>query len=435
MSGTLLMVASSFNEQLLRTPRALGLHVALAAKNAPTDATLYDVHLPVDERDEVAVLSTVLEYQRRHGPVDAVASYHEGSIHVAARVAETLGLPGNSYDAALTMRNKHLTSQALSRAGVRSPKTALVHTVDQAVAVAPSIGYPLVAKPRSGGASQGVVKVTGPAELEPAIALISGLYDTQAFEHNGHRLANMCYSVYLPGTTGVILQEFVSGPEVAVDFIYGDDRYEVLAIHDKPQAWDERCFIERIYTTPSQLPESVQAAVIATALDGLRAVGATTGAAHVELRVSDDGPVLLEINGRLGGTAAFVQESIERSTSVWGPLEYLRVVLGERPDVRRKEPCTPAGFIGLALDRCGQIVAFRGEAEVRSLPGVLNVRHHLKVGDRVFVQYPQNPNVFFAHVLVEGPSHGALLATMQQVEEEFRPVVVPEDLPLDDLLT
>ncbi|KAA2261097.1 ATP-grasp domain-containing protein [Solihabitans fulvus] len=418
---TLVMISSSLNPDLLHTPRKMGLKVVLVAAAPPRDPAAFDCHLPVDELDEDAVLDAVLGYIAEHGEVHAVATFHEGSLHVAARLAKELGLPGNSPEAARAMRDKFLTGRILAEAGVGTPVTLLATTLDQARAAARQLGYPLVVKPQSGASSQGVIKVRDDAELDAAFTLVNDLYRVREFTDGQFSAPNLGHIFFYPNLRGVLVQEYVTGEEVAIDLVYGDGVFEALAIHDKPVPFAEHHFFETTYVTPSVLPQAVQRDVVDTAVNALRALGATVGAAHVELRVTDAGPKIIEVNGRLGGTTAYVQESIRESTGVWGPLEYLRAVLGERPrgpQGRRGH----AGFTPLMAERTGRIERFEGVEEVERMPGVIGIRWMSRPGDHLVVKYPENPASYFALVLARGEDRAEVLRALREAERVLRPV-------------
>lgn len=421
---TLLMIASSQNPDLLRTPRALGLRLLLAAGKAPEDTDLYDEHLPVNEFDEEAVLAAVRAHLAAGGAVDAVACFHEGCLHVAAAVAEELGLPGNPVQAVWNMRDKYRCAGVLRDAGVPSPETRLVTDPRSASEAAEQIGFPLVVKPQSSAMSQGVVKVNDLSELDQAISLIDTVYTSDGFSDGRYRVDNIGKIYIHPRLRGIVLQEYLPGPEIAVDVVYGDGVYRPLVIHDKPLPFVHH-FIEGAYVTPSELDADVQARVLDVTVRALRALGATAGGAHVELRVTPDGPKILEVNGRLGGTTAFVQESIHASVGVWGPREYLRAVLGERPDGPTHDP-RPAGFTALLAPRTGEIAAFHGAQEVLQIPGIQAVRWMNKPGDHVVIDYPANPVSCFALVLATGQTRADVLAALVEADRTLRPVYADE---------
>lgn len=419
---TLLMIASSTNPDLLLTPREMGLTVVLIAAKAPDDDSLYDIHLPANELDETAVLSAVRGFIASGGRIDAVATFHEGALHVAARVCEELRLPGNSTEAVRAMRDKVVTGKRLTAAGVPTPRTDVVTTIEQARATAAEFGYPLVLKPQASGASQGVTKVENDVELKEAFENIISLYDPGFFTEGRYSVPNVAHIYAYPEARGVLIQEYVPGEEFAVDLVYGGGDYRPLVIHDKPYPFAEPHFIEGAYVTPSALPESDQTEVIDTAVAALKAVGATVGGAHVEVRRTDTGPKVIEVNGRLGGTTAFVQESIWESTGVWGPREYLRAVLGEPLDFTSKTPPVPAGFMPLLADRTGELAGFEGVATTLAIPGVIQLRWMAGPGDHVVIKYPENPVSCFVLVLARGESRDQVLSALEQAEKTLKPV-------------
>ncbi|MEU7560292.1 ATP-grasp domain-containing protein [Streptomyces eurythermus] len=416
------MIAASLNPDLLRTPHEMGLEVVLAAATPPADESLYDLHLAVDELDEQAVLAAVRDHLARGGRIDAVATFHEGALHVAARIAAELGLPGNSPEAVRAMRDKFLTGQRLAKAGVPTPGTLVATTLVEAQAAAAELGFPLVLKPQASASSQGVTKVENETELKAAFDNITGLYEPDAFSDGAYSVPNVARIYAYPQAQGVLIQEYVPGEEFAVDMVYGGGEYRLLAIHDKPYPFAEPHFIEGAYATPSSLPEKEQSLLVDAAVDALKALGATVGGAHVELRVTDEGPKVIEVNGRLGGTTAFVQESIRESTGVWGPKEYLRAVLGEPLNFTAKKHPTPAGFTPLLADRSGEIAGFVGAEEVMDVPGVIGVRWMAKPGDHVVIKYPENPVSCFALILARGETREQVLSALEGAEKVLKPV-------------
>lgn len=416
------MVATSLNAELLRTPHDLGLRVVLAAKSPPSDRSLYDLHLPVDELDVDAVRAAVRDYRDGGGRIDAVACFHEGSLHVAAEISAELGLPGNSPEAVLTIRDKYRAAEALAAAGLPAAHSITVSSAEEAAAAAEKLGFPAVVKPRSSGASQGVSKVRDRAEAASAYQAVADLHERREFREGPFVVPNVGQIFFHPRARGVLVQEYLDGPEYAVDLVYGEGAYEVLAVHGKPSPWHETFFIERTYLTPPGLSAADEKAVTDLAISALRAVGATTGGAHVEVRLTVDGPKVIEVNGRLGGTTAYVQESIRESTGVWGPAEYLRAVLGQRPHGGTGR--RPTGFTALLAERTGRYERFTGVEETLAIPGVRGIRWMAKPGDHVVIRYPWNPISCFALVLAGGDTPADVLRALERAEQTLRPVVV-----------
>ena len=100
------------------------------------------------------------------GELDGVTTFCELAVPLTARLAERLGLPGNSPDAVDTARNKHAARAAMSAAKLPTPRNFLIEAKDQLADAAAAVGFPAVIKPVSGAASIGVIRVNDEAELQ-----------------------------------------------------------------------------------------------------------------------------------------------------------------------------------------------------------------------------------------------------------------------------
>ena len=78
---------------------------------------------------------------------------------VAARVAAALGLPGNPVEAVDAARSKLRTREASEQAGLPTPRSQRVRSLDELYAAAVEIGFPAVVKPEFGASAVGCVRV------------------------------------------------------------------------------------------------------------------------------------------------------------------------------------------------------------------------------------------------------------------------------------
>ena len=98
-----------------------------------------------------------------------------------------------------------------------------------------------------------------------------------------------------------------SGKTTLLNMIAAIDRptggeLRVLAVFDKPDPLDGPFFEETIYVTPSRHPAATLAEVERITAAGAKALGLAEGPVHAELRLSPQGPVVLEIAARsIGG--------------------------------------------------------------------------------------------------------------------------------------
>jgi len=220
----------------------------------------------------------------RQRPVLGVCTYDEGFVIAAAVVAERLGLPGLTTAGAARCRDKHLTRIALTDAGLPQPRFTLAATAEEAAESAERIGYPVVLKPRGMGASAGVVRVTEPAELAGAFRV------TTRASHAGPPAFEQ----------GVLVEEMVQGPEISVDGVLTAGQYQPFCLARK-HLGPPPCFEEVGHIVDAGDPLAGDAAIRTTLARAHRVLGLADGITHTEIRLTTRGPVIIEVNGRLGG--------------------------------------------------------------------------------------------------------------------------------------
>lgn len=215
------------------------------------------------------------------GAVDGALTFDERYVELTAAVVERLGSPGATTAAVRTLKDK----AALRAATAGRPYAVgfgVARSAKEAHEVAAALGYPVVLKPRALGGSIGVVKVDAPTELDEAFRLADGA-----------RVGALA-SAHL----GVLVEEYVDGPEISVDASVCGGRTRVHVVADKLLG-PEPYFEEVGHVVPSVRADARE--VLATVEDVHRLSGFDDGVSHVELRLSARGPRLIEANARLGG--------------------------------------------------------------------------------------------------------------------------------------
>lgn len=231
------------------------------------------VQVSLDDTD--AVLAAARELR-----VDGVLTYDEMRVELAARIAAELGIPHLDAGAARRCRDKLETRRALSRAGVPSARANHVFSFDEAQRAARDVGFPCVLKPRALAGSIGVTLVDGPEDL------------AAAFELAGEARYG---SVDPPA--GVLVEEYLSGPEVSVDSVVLGGRVAPVTMARKRLGFTPYFEETGHVVTSEPIPNDVRQVVVAAH----RALGIDCGVTHAELRLTPTGPRIVEVNARLGG--------------------------------------------------------------------------------------------------------------------------------------
>ena len=188
---------------------------------------------------------------------------------------------------ALALTGDKLATLELARSlGVPTPRTVLVTTVDEALEAAGELGWPVVLKPQSsrvyGGAhgirSFGVGYAADPAGLAQ---------EMQQFV----------------GRCAVLLQEYGAGEAHGVELLLVDGRplaaFQHRRIHEVPLTGGASALRESVPLSAALYRHSVR----------LLSEMGWTGLAMVEFKVGNDGPKLMEINGRIWGSLPLAVKS------------------------------------------------------------------------------------------------------------------------------
>jgi predicted ATP-grasp superfamily ATP-dependent carboligase len=215
--------------------------------------------------------------------VDLIIPVTDSAILPLSEARETfegkcqLALP--QADALEATTNKLKTVQLARRLGVPVPATKLVHTAKEAERQADTFDWPVVLKPMMSRVYR---------DREAIESFTVGYADTPA------RLVQMVRA--LEGRCGVLLQQYVAGRGVGVDLLLDNGRplaaFQHRRVREFPFTGGVSACCESTKLDP-QLYEYAE-----------RLMGALnwTGLAMVEFKMGTEGPVLMEINGRVWGS-------------------------------------------------------------------------------------------------------------------------------------
>lgn len=121
---------------------------------------------------------------RRIG-IDRVECLWEPLMILAARLRETLGLPGMTVAETVPFRNKSAMKTVLDAAGVRTPRHVRSRTIAGCREAAEKLGFPLVIKPIAGAGSADTYRVNDAGELEPVLQRLGHVPEVSVEEYIG----------------------------------------------------------------------------------------------------------------------------------------------------------------------------------------------------------------------------------------------------------
>ncbi|MCF3120537.1 ATP-grasp domain-containing protein [Streptomyces arenae] len=227
--------------------------------------------------------AAVARIAREEAP-DGLITYDDALVEPVADLADELGLPTPAPDAVRLCKDKAGLRAHLDAAGLGPVRHAIVHDEQEALAAAEDIGYPVVLKPRDLGGSIGVVRADDKDELRAGYAMAAG---TRAR-----------YS-YLGGPSGLLIEEYLDGPEYGVDCLTWQGVTHTLSVSDK--VLGPAPYFEEVGHTVPAAPHPDMDDALRLVREAHRAAGLDDLATHAEFRLTSRGPRMIEINVRLGG--------------------------------------------------------------------------------------------------------------------------------------
>ena len=353
MKKLMILGASILQLPAIQKATEMGLSVIVADMNP--EAMGFDVPGVIKEVISTIDTPAILEAAKRH-QIDGIMTLATDMPVVAvAKVSHELGLVGISEPGAHKATNKALMRDALRQAGVPIPLYFRVKRKEEffeAVKRIRSAGYQCILKPADNSGSRGIDLLKEDTDLDQAYEY------THQYSRGGE----------------IVVEEFMVGPEVSVETLAIGGDIHVIQITDKITT-GAPYFVEMGHSQPSQLDEETRKKIAEVAIAANKAIGITDGPSHTEIKVTADGPKIVELGARLGGDC-ITTHLVPLSTGVDMVECSIRIALGEKPDVSKK--WNNGAAIRYLETPTGIIETICGTDEAKAVPGVMQVSivHH-----------------------------------------------------------
>lgn len=255
-------------------------------------------HLRIPSLGGDGLVAALRELGERHGRLDAVITTSEAAILPVALAAEAIGVRSPGPRALENAVFKDRCRAALRHAGLRSPDFEVMGEDQLLGGRAPRIRAPLVVKPTRGFGKQFSAVCRTEADFQRFVANLQ-----DARRQSDPMINHIVNREY-------ILEAYVPGSLHSVEVVVVDGDVRVYAATTRYRSRHNE-LLEMAYCMPSGLSRERQATLEAYVREVFRAVGLRFGLYHVEVILGDDGPCLVEINGRMmGGVGPQVYESV-----------------------------------------------------------------------------------------------------------------------------
>ncbi len=330
----------------------MGLHVAVVDYNPKAIGIPYaDKYYNASTMDEDAVLAAAEDYM----PDGIMTLATDMPMRGVAKASDKLHLHSISYETAVKATDKYDMIKAFKEHHVPSPWYFVVDTLEQLKDHEADVTFPCIIKPTDNAGSHGVAKVYSFQEL----------LDNYEYAHSCSRHGK------------VIIEEYLGGPEVSVEVMVVNGIVNVLQITDKITT-EAPHFVEMGHTQPSQLTEVTKEAIRNVTVAACHAIGIDKGPAHVEMKVTKQGPVMIELGARMGGDN-ITTHLVPLSTGIDMVGSTIKVALGEEPDIKATIHCGSAiRYFDVPF---GTIKTIENIEEAKCIPGVKQISFTKEVGE------------------------------------------------------
>jgi biotin carboxylase len=325
---------------LLRAARERALYVIAVDRDAQAPGFRHADRCAILSSEDEPAVERLARSARIAG---VVAPGTDWPVHVAARIADRLGLPHplSPASAALATSKLHQRERFDER-DVPQPRWRAI-TRDESPA---DLSAPAVVKAPDRQGQRGLSVVTRGEHLPGAIAKAQEV-----------------------SRTGVALvEELVVGPEVTVNAFSIGGRFGPLTVTDRLTADPPALGVALAHVWRSEHADerTVEAARLAS-----EALGIENGPTYTQLRLSSDGPRVIELAARLGG--GHDAELCRAALGVDLNGLAIAAALGEPLQPPQPEPRVGGAVTHFLVPPKGRLVATNGVEEARAAEGIVDL--------------------------------------------------------------
>lgn len=357
MKKLMILGASVLQIPAILEAKKMGLYVIAVDMNPNAEGFSYaDKKIVVSTTDTEKVLEEAIK-----NDIDGIITIaSDRPMTTVAKVAKELNLIGISEDTAINATNKSKMRDALKINNVPIPMYFSATNYNEYIESINRIkekNLKCIVKPADNSGSRGIRFIDNYDEKE-----LRNIYDYCMNNSNSGKL---------------VVEEYMNGPEVSVETISKDGVCHVIQITDKITT-GAPYFVEMGHTQPSLLRSSVIEKIKKVTVDANHAVGITDGPSHTEIKVTEEGPKIVEIGARLGGDN-ITTHLVPYSTGVNMVEASVKIAIGENIDIHKK--FNKASAIRYKNSDKGRIIEVTGIEHAKRVQGIKDVKIIHGVGD------------------------------------------------------
>ncbi|MBN9987384.1 MULTISPECIES: ATP-grasp domain-containing protein [Rhizobium] len=383
----ILLEGASNGPYYLEVAQRLNLHPITLS----TDPTQYD-YLVAKEADVIRVDTNDLETLIRECvrlralyDIAGITSAQEAVYATVGKLCRSFNLPGPNPVAVENCCDKFAQRQTLAEAGLPVPAYRVAVNAAEVESAAAEIGLPVIVKPAVGIGSSGVRLCRDVDEL---------------VEHTARLMVgtDICRS-----TPRILVEEYAKGAHYSVELMGNEVIGIGAADFGRPPH-----FVCREYIYPAELTENDRTRIVDVARHCLRALDLGWGPTNIDLRWTERGPVVIEVNPRLAGMPN--SRLVHLAYDIDLVAEHIKLVIGDKLDLRERNLGIAAARI-LVADRDGVLDAVEGDSRAAAIKGVVEAKFFVQPKITVIRKGDNRDKI--GHVIAVSPTLAQTRAILQ----------------------
>ncbi|WP_018665032.1 ATP-grasp domain-containing protein [Heyndrickxia acidiproducens] len=402
----LLVEPSFYGVSFVKAARSLGCEVICIVSDVKNPKIYgyegcYDDLLVADIRDPKSILNAI--DSSKYCKFDALIPATDYVTAVTARVAKVLKTFGTSVFAATCARNKDKAREVYAQKEVPSAKFAVVRDYEEAIQASKSIPFPFILKPTNTASSINVFYIENKTQLKQRMD-----------ELKKYKTSYMNFSV----RGEYLIEEFLNGPEFSVELFLNHDKIEFVEVTEKHVS-KPPYFVELMHVFPTTIDLNHKQKIINVAFKAAQALDFHNGPMHIEVKLTSDGPKIIEVNGRPGGDC-ITSDLIPNAYGINIFKKTVELYLDHTVSIKKSKDYS-ALIRFIFADTTGIFDRVEGMKSVESLPEY--VRHEIGVfrGDKVTP--PRNSDDRIGYYILNGPSGLELKKLAGKINHQLQVIV------------
>lgn len=341
----LILGGSEFQIPLILKAKELGIITYVVDISLEAPAMKY---ADFKYQSSVKDIEKVFEIAKEIMPDGVTVGMVDIAIPACANVIEKLNLNGISVESSIKATNKYEMIKCFEALNVPSPKFQYISNKDLNKINECEMDFPVIIKPIDMAGSRGIYLANNNEEF----------------------LAALKESSIIGDSGSLLVEEYMVGPEVSVEIVVSKGVPRVIQITDKSTTGAPH-FAEIGHSQPSRLDEETKEKIKDVACAAAKSLGLYNSLGHAELKITDEGPKMVEIGARAGGDA-IGEQLILLSTGVDFGKIAIDIALGydiEIPNITNKVSC-----IRFIQSKKGILKSVEGVETAKTLKNIYDIK-------------------------------------------------------------